>query len=116
MRNGFSSSFFFAFSAALRENSFGMQNEFIESIEKHQAAFDLNLSDETINRLFDYYELIQKHNALLHLVAPTAADEFAVRHVLESLTLLEFLPPNAKFADVGVNPFMPVLPKHFSNI
>ena len=110
MRNRFSSSFFFAFFAALRENSFGMQNEFIEAIEKHQAAFELNLSDETINRLFDYYELIQKHNALLHLVAPTSAEDFAVRHILESLTLLEFLPENAKFADVGTGAGLPSIP------
>ena len=110
MRNKFSSSFFFAFFAALRENSFGMQNEFSEAIEKHQAAFDLGLSDETINRLFDYYELIQKHNALLHLVAPTSAEDFAVRHVLESLTLLEFLPQNAKFADVGTGAGLPSMP------
>ena len=110
MRNKFSSSFFFAFSAALRENSFGMQNEFIEAIEKHQSAFDLTLSDETINRLFDYYEVIQKHNALLHLVAPTSAEDFAVRHILESLTLLEFLPENAKFADVGTGAGLPSIP------
>jgi 16S rRNA (guanine527-N7)-methyltransferase len=87
-----------------------MQNEFTESIKKHQNAFDLNLSDETINRLFDYFELIQKHNALLHLVAPTSAEEFAARHVLESLTLLEFLPQNAKFADVGTGAGLPSIP------
>lgn len=110
MRNGFSSSFFFAFFAALRENSFGMQNEFIDAIEKHQTAFDLNLSDEKIHALADYYELIQKHNALLHLVAPTSAEEFAVRHVLESLTLLEFLPQDAKFADVGTGAGLPSMP------
>ncbi|HEX8638299.1 MAG TPA: RsmG family class I SAM-dependent methyltransferase [Pyrinomonadaceae bacterium] len=87
-----------------------MRTEFVESIEKHQSAFGLNLADETINRLVDYHELIQRHNALLHLVAPTSAEEFAVRHILESLTLLEFLPPDAKFADVGTGAGLPSIP------
>jgi 16S rRNA (guanine527-N7)-methyltransferase len=87
-----------------------MQNEFIESIKKHQSAFDLNLSTKALSRLADYYEVIQKHNALLHLVAPSSAAEFAVRHVLESLTLLEFLPQNAKFADVGTGAGLPSIP------
>jgi 16S rRNA (guanine527-N7)-methyltransferase len=102
--------FFFAFFASLRENFFWMQNEFIESIKKHQSAFDLNLSTKALSRLADYYEVIQKHNALLHLVAPSSAAEFAVRHVLESLTLLEFLPQNAKFADVGTGAGLPSIP------
>lgn len=87
-----------------------MQNEFTESIKKHQSAFDLNLSDGTIARLFNYYELLQEHNALLHLVAPISAEEFAVRHVLESLTLLEFLPAGASFADIGTGAGLPSIP------
>ena len=33
-----------------------------------------------------------------------------MRHVLESLTLLEFLPKNAKFADVGAGAGLPSIP------
>jgi 16S rRNA (guanine527-N7)-methyltransferase len=84
-----------------------MRNEFIEAVKKHQAAFGLNLADEKILALADYYELIQKHNEILHLVAPLAAEEFATRHILESLTVLEFLPRNAKFADVGTGAGLP---------
>jgi 16S rRNA (guanine527-N7)-methyltransferase len=84
--------------------------EFVEAIEKHQAAFNLNLSGETTRSLAVYYELVQKHNAILHLVAPVSAEEFATRHVLESLTALEFLPPNASFADVGAGAGLPSIP------
>jgi 16S rRNA (guanine527-N7)-methyltransferase len=87
-----------------------MRNEFIEAVKKHQAAFDLNLADEKILALADYYELIQKHNEILHLVAPLSAEEFATRHILESLTVLEFLPRNAKFADVGTGAGLPSIP------
>ena len=32
-----------------------------------------------------FYDLIQEHNPILHLVGPMSAEEFAIRHVLESL-------------------------------
>jgi len=63
-----------------------------------------------MGHLADYYELVQEHNPLLHLVAPCSAEEFAVRHILESLTLLEFLPKNSCFADVGAGAGLPSIP------
>ena len=44
------------------------------------------------------------------LVAPSSAEEFAIRHILESLTVLEFLPENARFADVGTGAGLPAIP------
>ena len=46
----------------------------------------------------------------MHLVAPCSAAEFATRHILESLTILEFLPENARFADIGAGAGLPSLP------
>lgn len=87
-----------------------MRHEFIAAIKQNQAIFGINLADETIEKLADYYELVEQHNALLHLVAPATAEEFATRHILESLTLLEFLPKNARFADIGTGAGLPALP------
>ena len=87
-----------------------MRNEFIEAIKTHQAAFELDLADEKISTLADYYELIQSKNEFLHLVAPTSAEEFALRHILESLTMLKFLPNKARFADVGTGAGLPSIP------
>ena len=87
-----------------------MRKEFVQAIKSNQAAFDLKLSDESIERLADYYDLVMDHNALLHLVAPCSAEEFAVRHILESLTLLEYLPTGVKFADVGTGAGLPSIP------
>jgi 16S rRNA (guanine527-N7)-methyltransferase len=87
-----------------------MSLTFTESIKLHQTAFGLNLSDEKISLLAEYYNLIQQHNEILHLVAPCDAEEFAVRHILESLTLLEYLPQNARFADLGTGAGLPSIP------
>lgn len=87
-----------------------MRKEFIDAIKAHQPAFDMDLQDPVIERLADYYELVQEHNPILHLVGPCSAEEFATRHILESLTLLEHLPQNSRFADVGAGAGLPSIP------
>ena len=87
-----------------------MRSEFITAIKANQAAFDLTIPDDAIDRLADYYDLILEHNPILHLVGPCSAEEFAIRHILESLTLLEYLPTRAKFADVGAGAGLPSIP------
>ncbi len=85
-------------------------DDLIKALEKHQAEFGLQLGAGTISRLSQYYELVLKHNPLLHLVGPASAEDFAIRHILESLTLLEYLPENSKFADVGTGAGLPGIP------
>lgn len=87
-----------------------MREEFIKAIKDHQDVFGLNIADEKIEALASYYALIQEHNPILHLVAPCSAEEFVIRHILESLTLLEHLPQNAKFVDVGTGAGLPSIP------
>ena len=87
-----------------------MAKEFIQSIRRHQETFGLNLSDGKISLLDEYYQLIQKHNEILHLVAPCDAEEFATRHILESLMMLEFLPGKTRFADIGTGAGLPSIP------
>lgn len=87
-----------------------MRKEFIDSIGKNQGLFDLDLAREKVERLADYYQLILGQNDVLHLVAPCSPSEFATRHILESLTLLEFLPQNSILADVGTGAGLPAIP------
>ena len=87
-----------------------VRSEFIDALRANEAAFGLALEDAVVERLADHYELVMEHNPLLHLVGPTSAGEFAVRHVLESLAMLEFLPAGARFADVGSGAGFPAIP------
>ncbi|MBA2621156.1 MAG: class I SAM-dependent methyltransferase [Acidobacteria bacterium] len=87
-----------------------LRRQFIDALNNNQNFFDISLSQGKINLLADYYEFVQKNNEILHLVAPSSPEEFVTRHVLESLTLLEFLPKNACFADVGAGAGLPSIP------
>lgn len=74
------------------------------------GSFNLDLPAETIKQLGEYYSLLTRWNDRLHLVAPCSPEEFAVRHVLESLMLLQHLPPNARVADIGSGGGLPIIP------
>jgi 16S rRNA (guanine527-N7)-methyltransferase len=87
-----------------------MRDEFIEAVEKNQPEFGLSIPDSKIELLADYYETVIESNDLLHLVAPSSVDEFVIRHILESLAILEFLPQNARFADIGPGAGLPSIP------
>jgi 16S rRNA (guanine527-N7)-methyltransferase len=87
-----------------------VNSELSKAIEVNQAAFGLDLSSDEIDRLGTYYDIVREHNPRLHLVAPCSGEEFAVRHILESLTLLTHLPQDAKIADVGAGAGLPSIP------
>ncbi len=87
-----------------------LRREFITALQANEADFGISLNEKDLNRLFVYYDFVQKHNGILHLVAPCSPEEFAVRHLLESLTLLGFLPKKSRLADIGAGAGLPSLP------
>ena len=87
-----------------------MKSDFYRAIEKHQSAFDIRLDEVTIRALENFYFGVMKNNEHLHLVGKCDAEEFAVRHILESLYALRFLPENSFFADIGAGAGLPGIP------
>jgi 16S rRNA (guanine527-N7)-methyltransferase len=73
-------------------------------------AYSVALGPETLAQLGTFYSLLARWNDRLHLVAPCSPEEFATRHVLESLILLEHLPQRATIADVGSGAGLPIIP------
>lgn len=87
-----------------------MRDAFITSLRNHEGLFGLTLSQGQIDQLARYFELVGQRNPVLHLVGSFDPDDFAVRHVLESLTLAGRLPVNDRFADVGPGAGLPSIP------
>jgi 16S rRNA (guanine527-N7)-methyltransferase len=84
--------------------------KFSDTLQVHAAEFGVELQPEHVERLIDYYALVLKWNPRLHLVAPCSPEEFAIRHVLESLLLLKHLPENARVVDIGSGAGLPIIP------
>ena len=83
---------------------------FRDSLRKGMSTYDVKLSPGMLDELAAYYELLLRWNERLHLVAPCSAEEFARRHVLESLTLIKHLTPNASVIDIGSGAGLPIIP------
>lgn len=84
--------------------------QFLETLEDGASAYGVTPPAAALEGLSKYYELLNAWNSRLHLVAPCSPQEFATRHVLESLLLLKYLPPDARVAEVGAGAGLPVLP------
>ncbi len=85
-------------------------DEFDKALAAHAEEFGVRLSDEDRARLAVYYSLVMNWNPRLHLVAPCPPEEFATRHVLESLLAVPFLNEGASVLDVGSGAGLPVIP------
>ena len=87
-----------------------MRDEFLRSLADHENIFGISPDTERREKLVRYYEFLTDANANLNLVGRCSPGEFATRHVLESLTILEFLQFNTRFADVGSGGGLPSIP------
>jgi 16S rRNA (guanine527-N7)-methyltransferase len=87
-----------------------VRNEFVIALVENQTAFGIELTPDALERLADYYELVEQHNPLLHLTGPATPEQFAVRHILESLTMLEHVPMGETFTDLGAGAGLPSIP------
>jgi 16S rRNA (guanine527-N7)-methyltransferase len=83
---------------------------FRDSLRRGMSTYDVKLSPEMLDQMGVYYELLLRWNERLHLVAPCSAEEFARRHVLESLTLTKHFTPNASVIDIGSGAGLPIIP------
>src|ERR1044072_291379 len=84
-------------------------NSFEQSLVANMGSFVLHPPAEPVSRIGEYYSFLTRWNDRLHLVAPCSPEEFAVRHILESLMLLKHLTPNARVADVGSGGGRPII-------
>lgn len=91
-------------------NTTAQTNKFRETLKGEASTYDVVLTATDLDGLSHYYELLTLWNARVHLVAPCSPQEFATRHVLESLVLLKHLPTGAKVAEVGAGGGLPVIP------
>lgn len=87
-----------------------MSDELQAALLEHQAAFGVELTEETLAAFDAYHEILLSRNELLHLVAPCSAEEFAVRHLLESLFVANLIPEGSKVTDVGSGGGLPGIP------
>ena len=83
---------------------------FARALSVNESNYDVELSAAAMAKLEKFYSVLIHWNERLHLVAPCSPEEFATRHVLESLMLVKHLPANTKIADIGSGAGLPIIP------
>ncbi len=84
--------------------------QFVQALEKNAPLYKVQLDERIIAALRDYFEIVQAWNTRLHLVAPCSPEEFATRHVLESMLASSYLDVGASVADIGSGAGLPIIP------
>jgi 16S rRNA (guanine527-N7)-methyltransferase len=84
--------------------------DFTRALTRSAPQFGVDLGSGTVTALSAYYQKLTEWNTRLHLVAPCSVDEFANRHVLESLTAITHITEGASVVDVGSGGGLPILP------
>lgn len=102
--------FFVVVSPLYFGNNWMVKETFRDILSRCAGELGLKLTQEAIAGLSRHYDLVAEANPLLHLTGPVSMEEFIERHTIESLALLEFLPKNASFIDVGPGGGFPSLP------
>lgn len=84
----------------------------LKSLYEGAKNLDISISDEMAEQFCKYTELLLEWNEKMNLTAITAPEEIAVKHYLDSLTLLKFvdIPQNARIIDVGTGAGFPSIP------
>lgn len=82
------------------------KNSLLSGAEKMGISID----NDCFNRLERLYELMLCENEKQNLTRIVAEEEVAEKHMLDSLTLTEFLEENVRLADIGCGAGFPSLP------
>ena len=78
--------------------------------ESVKSLFDLTLDEDKVDTLEAYYDAVVEANKEFNLTAITGKDEFVVKHLIDSIAGVPFIPENAKLIDVGSGGGFPSFP------
>ena len=74
------------------------KEEFIREVEK----LSINITEDKLNKLNRYYELLVEWNKKINLTAITEESEVYLKHFYDSLTLIKAYDLNKNIAYIGI--------------
>lgn len=83
-----------------------MENLLLECAKK----INISLTEEMIEKFMKYYQLLIEWNGKMNLTAITEEKDVVIKHFIDSLTIAQYIPQNAKLIDVGTGAGFPGIP------
>ena len=87
-----------------------MKEIFNKKIREIFGRNNINLTDEQIEKFYNFYFLLIEWNEKFNLTAITEMEEVIVKHFLDSVVCYTLLPQGAKIIDIGAGAGFPSLP------
>lgn len=84
----------------------GFNEKLLEKLNKIQ----LNVNDEVLNKFWVYMTNLLEWNEKINLTAITDEDDMILKHFIDSLTILEYIPEKSNVIDVGTGAGFPGIP------
>jgi len=65
------------------------------------VKYGIEITDEQLSLLEEHQKMVLETNKHMNLTAITDVEEFAVKHIIDSLTLLPYIEQGAQLCDIG---------------
>lgn len=88
---------------------------FKHKLRENAAVIGVSLSDENLDKLYVYKNLVLEWNEKINLTAITDDYEFAVKHFVDSLTINKYIEPDKTIIDIGTGAGFPGVPLKILN-
>lgn len=89
--------------------------EFNEKLDEALLGLEIDLDIQKKEKLFKYMNLVIEWNKKINLTAITNQDEFIVKHIVDSLTVIPYIEDEMKIIDVGTGAGFPGIPLKIAN-
>ena len=84
--------------------------DFKEKLKNAFKKYNINISDENVEKFEKYYNMLILENEKYNLTAITEEDDVIVKHFLDSVLPADKIPENAGVLDIGSGAGFPALP------
>lgn len=88
---------------------------FKEELRKSAETIGVILSDEMLNKFYDYKNMIIEWNKNINLTAITEDTEFIIKHFVDSITISKYIDADKKIIDIGTGAGFPGIPLNIAN-
>ena len=85
-------------------------HEFSEDLIRKASILGINISKEQANLYYKYMNLLIDWNEKINLTAITEPHEIIIKHFIDSITSLKYIPKNSKVLDIVTGAGFPGIP------
>lgn len=89
--------------------------EFNEKLDEALLELEINLDNNKKEKLFKYMKLVIEWNEKINLTAITDENEFIIKHIVDSLTVIPYIEDEMNVIDVGTGAGFPGIPLKIVN-